>query len=57
LINKQINGLCNLHLKADFGNRQFAEINIWNGKDRESKPINAFQGVEHIMEFPKTDKL
>ena len=57
LINKQINGLCNLHLKADFGNRQFAEINIWNGKDRESKPINPFQGVEHIMEFPKTDKL
>jgi hypothetical protein len=57
LIRNQINGLCNFHLKADFGNQQFAEINLWNGKDRESQPIQAFQGVEHIMEFPKTDKL
>ena len=57
LIKNQINGLCNLHLKADFGNQQFAEINLWNGKDRESIPIPAFQGVEHIMEFPKTKEL
>lgn len=53
LIKNQINGLCNLHLKADFGNQQFAEINLWNGKDRKSQPLPAFQGVEHIMEFPK----
>lgn len=57
LIKNQINGLCNFHLKADFGNQQFAEINLWNGKERESKPISAFQGVEHIMEFPKIEKL
>jgi hypothetical protein len=57
LIKKQINGLCNLHLKADFGRQQFAEINLWNGEDRESKPITAFQGVEHILEFPKIEKL
>lgn len=57
LIRNQINGLCNFHLKADFGNQQFAEINLWNGKDRESKPMQAFEGVEHIMEFPKTEKL
>lgn len=53
LIKNQINGLCNLHLKADFGNQKFAEINLWNGKDRGSQPILTFQGVEHIMEFPK----
>ncbi len=57
LIKKQINGLSNLYLKADFGNQQFAEINLWNGKDRESQPIPNFQGVEHIMEFPKIEKL
>jgi hypothetical protein len=57
LIKKQINGLCNLYLKADFGGLQFAEINLWNGVDRESKLIPAFQGVEHIMEFPKIEKL
>lgn len=57
LIKNQINGLCNLQLKADFGNQQFAEINLWNGKERESKPMPTFQGVEHIMEFPKIEKL
>lgn len=57
LIKNQINGLCNLHLKADFGNQKFAEINLWNGKERKSKPIPSFQGVEHIMEFPKIEKL
>lgn len=57
LIKNQINGLCNFHLKADFGNQQFAEINLWNGKERESIPILAFQGVEHIMEFLKIEKL
>lgn len=54
LIKNQINGLCNLHLKADFGNQRYAEINLWNGKDRKSQPIPIFQGVEHIMEFPKS---
>jgi hypothetical protein len=57
LIKKQINGLCNLRLKADFGGQQFAEINLWTGEDRESKLIPAFQGVEHIMEFPKNEKI
>lgn len=56
LIKNQINGLCNLYLKADFGNQKYAEINLWNGKDREYQPIHTFQGVEHIMEFPKIEK-
>lgn len=57
LIKKQINGLCNLYLQANFGNLQFARINLWNGKNIESQPMPSFQGVEHIMEFPKIEKL
>ena len=53
LIINQINGLCNLYLKADFGNDICAEINLWDGKDRESNNIDHFKGVEHILEFPK----
>lgn len=53
LINKQINGLCNLYVRADFGQGNFAKINIWNGKERESQLIESFKGVEHLLEFPK----
>lgn len=56
LIKNQINGLCDLHLKADFGNQKHAEINLWNGKGRESQSLQTFQGVEHILEFPKIEK-
>lgn len=57
LIEKQINGLCNLRLKADFDNEKYAEINLWDGYNRNSKEIHTFQGVEHILEFPKKIKL
>lgn len=53
LVIKQLNGLCNLYLKADFGNDKYAEINLWDGKDQKSKKIDHFKGVEHIFEFPK----
>jgi hypothetical protein len=56
LIKNQINGLCNLYLKADFGNNKFASINLWNGKNRVSEILPTFLGVEHILEFPKTEK-
>ncbi len=56
LIKNQINGLCNLSLKADFGNNLYAEINLWDGKNRKSKNIENFQGVEHILIFPKDYK-
>jgi hypothetical protein len=57
LIKNQINGLCNFYLKADFGNNKFAAVNLWNGKNRESEILPTFQGVEHMLEFPKTEKL
>jgi hypothetical protein len=56
LIKNQINGLCNLRIKADFGNEKFAEINLWDGEDRASNIIPHFEGVEHLIEFPKIFK-
>ena len=54
LINLQINGVCNLYLNADFGGKQFAKVNIWNGNlDRYSCLLSEFSGVEHIIEFEK----
>lgn len=53
LISKQINGLCNLYVKADFGQNNYAYINIWNGKKREAKKLESIKGVEHIFEFTK----
>ena len=57
LIKNQINGLCNLRLRADFGNNQYATINLWNGKNREAIELESFQGVEHLLEFPKNKEL
>jgi hypothetical protein len=53
LIKNQINGLCNLYLKADFGNDNYAMINLWNGVERGDTKINKFKGVEHLLEFSK----
>lgn len=53
LINNQINGLCDFYLRADFGNKQFAEINLWNGQTKKSKMLDSFEGVEYILKFKK----
>lgn len=57
LIEKQINGLCNLRLKAHFGDGNYAEINLWNGDKHEAKNLPLFEGVEHILEFPKFKRI
>lgn len=56
IIRKQLNGLCNLYVRADFGSNQYAKINLWNGKPREAIPTDPLQGIEHILQFPKTKK-
>jgi len=56
LIHLQINGLCNLYLRADFGVHGFAQINLWNGKKIRVKKLDEFHGVEHVFEFPKIKK-
>jgi hypothetical protein len=53
LIKMQINGYCELYLSADFGQDTYANINLWNGEDYEVEFINSFEGVEHILRFPK----
>ncbi len=53
LIKYQLNGLCNLHLKADFGNQKYAEVNLWNGEERTFSKLSTFQGVEHQLIFLK----
>lgn len=55
LIENQVNGLCELYLRADFGQMDLAEINLWNGKPRIPKPFvdDNFTGVEHLFIFPK----
>ena len=55
LIENQVNGLCNLILKAEFESDPNSQINIWNGKERSAEPIDDknFKGVEHIFQFPK----
>lgn len=51
LIQKQINGLCDLYINADFDNNQYAEINLWNGKEIKPKLLSSFTGVEFILKF------
>lgn len=53
LITDQVNGLCDLYLKANFDNNKFAEINLWNGKKRKERILNNFEGVMYILKFPK----
>jgi hypothetical protein len=56
LIRFHINGLCNMYLKADFGNQEFAAINLWDGRKLEANKLDKFTGVEHVLEFPKTKR-
>ena len=55
LIENQVNGLCNLTLRAEFESDEKSQINLWNGKQREAVSIadENFKGVEHIFQFPK----
>jgi hypothetical protein len=51
LINRIINGLCNLYIQADFGGNEFARINLWDQSDRKSECIQSFEGVEYQLIF------
>ena len=48
---KTINGLCDFSIKANFDNVQFAEVNLWDGKPREAKILETFNGVEYTLRF------
>ena len=53
LINNQINGLCDLHIHAKFEDNQNYEVNLWNGKARNAKPIPMFDGVKYLLILKK----
>lgn len=56
LINRQLNSMCNLYLRADFGDGIGALVNLWDGKERRHIEANGFTGVEHVLAFTKTSK-
>lgn len=51
IIENQINGVCDLVLRANFGDNEFAEVNLWNRNIPEIKLINAFDGVQFDLIF------
>jgi len=51
LIKNQINGVCDLLIKADFGNNEYAEINIWDSKDKKITLLDNFEGVQFDLIF------
>ena len=59
LIEKQINGLCDLYIEADFDNQEFARIALWNENSNplgelpniDVKRLNNCQGVKYILKF------
>ena len=53
LIKKQINGLCDLYIEAEFENGEKAKINLWDEKkEMISQEIeNDFEGVKYILKF------
>jgi len=53
LIEKQINGLCDLHIKAKFEDNQNYEVNLWDGKQRKAESISLFDGVKYLLILKK----
>jgi len=52
LIDKRINGLCDLELMGDFDNNEYARINLWNGNEvNVMEELDSFEGVEFILKF------
>jgi hypothetical protein len=53
LINRQINGLCDLYIKAFFNDKKsFGLVNFWNGKQMEFiESKDEIEGVEFILKM------
>ena len=59
LIEKQINGLCDLYIEADFDHQEYAKIALWNehsnplgGKPNiDIEKVDNCQGVKYILKF------
>lgn len=53
LIKSNINGLCELYIRAKFECGQSYEVNLWNNKQRDGIPINNVTGVQYVLKFRK----
>jgi hypothetical protein len=53
LIENQLNGMCEFFIKADFGNKHFRKLNIWNEEKLAAIECGDVKGVEYILEFKK----
>jgi hypothetical protein len=55
IIVNQINGLCDLYIKARFEDKQVAIINLWDGKTRKKTiiPESDFEGIEYQLILKK----
>lgn len=53
LINKQINGLCDLHIRARFEDNKSYKLNLWDDKKREKEIIPMIDGVEYLLILKK----
>lgn len=52
LINNQINGLCDLFVEADFGQNEYARINLWDAEPiMKEERIDKVEGVKYILRF------
>lgn len=51
LINKQINGLCDLFIQSKFEDDFSYEINLWDGNERKYKQVEDVDGVKYLMKF------
>lgn len=62
LIKNQINGLCDLYIEADFGNKEYARVCLWTKDSKplgtphlqiSTAPIEPIQGVKYILQFAR----
>jgi len=53
LIENQINGLSDLHIKARFEGDENYKVNLWDGNERRAEPIPIFDGVEYLLILKK----
>ena len=52
LIQSQINGLCDLFIEADFGQGEYARVNLWDEEaEMKATRINEMNGVKYILRF------
>ena len=51
LVNRNINGICNLYIEADFGREQYFRVDLWSPTGGRRQKIDKVSGVKYILEF------